>query len=439
MTARADVAAGLRDGTPQYLRVRLLHAEGVLAADRGKARVSPSASSSSRDRPSSLLVQTAKRQPSRGQPVERRIKARKRPRAVGDMGGVVRDEIGEQPVELGASGVRPSRRRARARSSPGAAADHVAGRRIGDRRQAFARNTTLRVSIRSGAVSISVPSRSKTTVRAGMIFRLSWRAGTRLDRAYQPRSNDAHVLMDIEAQKRQAAAVAVDGCGPGMRLGLGTGSTAKHFVELLAERVRAGLDVVGVPTSEATRARPQRLGVPLTTLDETPELDLTVDGADEIAPDLSLIKGGGGALLREKIVAAASARMVVIADESKWVPALGRFPLPIEVVPFGLAATRRAVEAAAAAAGCPGRATLRAARTASFRHRRRPLDPRCRSGPHRRSGGLAGRLVAIPGRGRARSLYRTGASRHTRRTRRRSRRRTALNAEQFELKRSESP
>jgi ribose 5-phosphate isomerase A len=97
----------------------------------------------------------------------------------------------------------------------------------------------------------------------------------------------------------------------------------------------------------------------LTTLDETPALDLTVDGADEIAPDLSLIKGGGGALLREKIVASASARMVVIADHTKWVATLGRFPLPIEVVPFGLAATRRAVEAAALAAGAPGPAPLR--------------------------------------------------------------------------------
>jgi ribose 5-phosphate isomerase A len=165
--------------------------------------------------------------------------------------------------------------------------------------------------------------------------------------------------MDIEAQKRQAAIMAVEWVRPGMRLGLGTGSTAKHFVELLAERVRSGLKVVGVPTSETTRADAQRLGVPLTTLDETPELDMTVDGADEIGPDLTLIKGGGGALLREKIVAFASARMVVIADESKWVATLGRFPLPIEVMPFGLAATRRAVEAAAAAAGCPGRTTLR--------------------------------------------------------------------------------
>jgi ribose 5-phosphate isomerase A len=165
--------------------------------------------------------------------------------------------------------------------------------------------------------------------------------------------------MDIDAQKRAAAARALDFVRPGMRLGLGTGSTARPFVELLAERVRAGLNVVAVPTSEETRAQAERLGLPLTTLDETPELDLTVDGADEIAPDLTLIKGGGGALLREKIVASASARMVVIADESKWVSVLGRFPLPVEVVPFGLAATRRAVEAACAAAGSPGPALLR--------------------------------------------------------------------------------
>jgi ribose 5-phosphate isomerase A len=165
--------------------------------------------------------------------------------------------------------------------------------------------------------------------------------------------------MDIEAQKRAASARALEFVRPGMRLGLGTGSTARHFVELLGERVGAGLDVVAVPTSEATRIDAERLGIRLSTLDETPELDLTVDGADEIAFDLALIKGGGGALLREKIVAQASARMVVIADESKWVPTLGRFPLPIEVVPFGLAATRRAIEAACAAAGAAGPARLR--------------------------------------------------------------------------------
>jgi ribose 5-phosphate isomerase A len=157
--------------------------------------------------------------------------------------------------------------------------------------------------------------------------------------------------MDIDAQKRAAAARAIEFVRPGMRLGLGTGSTARHFVQLLGERVRVGLEVIAVATSAATQADAERFGIPLTSLDDTPELDLTIDGADEIAPDLSLIKGGGGALLREKIVAAASARMIVIADESKWVRELGRFPLPIEVVPFGIAATRRAIEAAAASGG----------------------------------------------------------------------------------------
>ena len=149
--------------------------------------------------------------------------------------------------------------------------------------------------------------------------------------------------MTPEALKRQAAARALEYVRPGMRLGLGTGSTARHFVELLGERVRAGLDVIGVPTSEATRADAERAGVPLTTLEETPHLDLTVDGADEIGPGLALIKGGGGALLREKIVAAASDRMIVIADESKLVPVLGAFPLPIEIVRFGQGATTLAL------------------------------------------------------------------------------------------------
>jgi ribose 5-phosphate isomerase A len=166
-------------------------------------------------------------------------------------------------------------------------------------------------------------------------------------------------MVNVDAYKRQAAAAALDLVRPGMQVGLGTGSTSARFVELLGERVRAGLDIVGVATSEATRRQADRLGIPLASLDDVPILDLTVDGADEIAPDLSLIKGGGGALLYEKIVAAASSRVVIIADESKWVTLLGRFPLPIEVVAFGLAATRRAIETAAAAAGSPGPIKLR--------------------------------------------------------------------------------
>jgi ribose 5-phosphate isomerase A len=163
----------------------------------------------------------------------------------------------------------------------------------------------------------------------------------------------------MDGLKRQAAARALEFVRDGMKLGLGTGSTAKHFVELLGERVRAGLDVIGVPTSEATRADALRCGIRLTTLDDIDRLDLTVDGADEIDPALNLIKGGGGALLREKIVAAASDRMIVIADDSKWVEALGRFPLPVEVIPFGLAATQRAIAAAFAESGVSGPMAVR--------------------------------------------------------------------------------
>jgi ribose 5-phosphate isomerase A len=165
----------------------------------------------------------------------------------------------------------------------------------------------------------------------------------------------------MDQLKREAAARALEEVRDGMRLGLGTGSTAKHFVELLGMRVRDGLKVVGVPTSETTRRDAERWGVPLTTLDDIDRLDLTVDGADEIDPALNLIKGAGGALLREKIVAAASDRMIVIADDSKWVSVLGRFPLPVEVNPFGLAATRRAIAGACAECGVSGQMVLRKA------------------------------------------------------------------------------
>jgi ribose 5-phosphate isomerase A len=151
--------------------------------------------------------------------------------------------------------------------------------------------------------------------------------------------------------KIAAARAALDHVADGMLLGIGTGSTAEEFVALLAERVASGLKVTGVATSERTQALCLRLGVPMTTLDRAPELDLTVDGADEIGPGLALIKGGGGALLREKIVAAASKRMVVIADESKLVERLGAYPLPIEVNEFGLAATQLAIRRTASGLG----------------------------------------------------------------------------------------
>jgi ribose 5-phosphate isomerase A len=159
----------------------------------------------------------------------------------------------------------------------------------------------------------------------------------------------------------RAAEAAVAEVKPGMKLGLGSGRTAEHFVRLLGEKVRAGLDVIGVPTSERTAELARELGIPLATLDEVPALDLDVDGADEIDPELRLIKGGGGALLREKIVAAASNRMLVLGDPSKTVKTLGAFPLPIEVVPFGLAATRRAIDRAVGALRLSPRMELRQA------------------------------------------------------------------------------
>jgi ribose 5-phosphate isomerase A len=164
---------------------------------------------------------------------------------------------------------------------------------------------------------------------------------------------------DRDRRKREAAERALELVAPGMKLGLGSGSTARQFVELVGKRVAGGLEIRCAATSEATEAQAKALGIPLFSLDELLELDLTVDGADEIDPKLRLIKGGGGALLREKIVASASKRMVVIADSIKLVPRLGAFPLPIEVVPFGLAATRQHIERAFAQLGLAGPIRLR--------------------------------------------------------------------------------
>jgi ribose 5-phosphate isomerase A len=158
----------------------------------------------------------------------------------------------------------------------------------------------------------------------------------------------------IELLKRQAAERAAALVRSGMKLGLGTGSTAAHFVDCIGEKARDGLDVICVPTSERTRIQAEGWGLRLSTLDETPELDLTVDGADEFDSALRLVKGGGGALLREKIVAAASKRMIVITDASKEVAHLGKFKLPVEADRFGLVATRRHIEEAARACGCSG-------------------------------------------------------------------------------------
>src|SRR6185369_1716326 len=144
----------------------------------------------------------------------------------------------------------------------------------------------------------------------------------------------SRTMTDQNVLKRAVAAKALEYVQPGMKLGLGSGSTAEIFVELLAAHPSAK-SLTCVPTSEKTAALARKLGLTLAALDDAAPLDLTIDGADEADRNLDLIKGGGGMLLREKIVAAASRKMVVIADESKMVPRLGKFPLPFEIAEFG--------------------------------------------------------------------------------------------------------
>ncbi len=152
-------------------------------------------------------------------------------------------------------------------------------------------------------------------------------------------------LSPAEAAKSAAALRAAGYVKSGMKLGLGTGSTAAWLVKHLGKMVREdGLDIVGVPTSSRTAEQAREEGIRITTLDEAKWLDLTIDGADEYDADLALIKGGGGALLQEKIVATASDRMIVIADETKFVSTLGAFPLPVEVLGFGMSTTQMLLE-----------------------------------------------------------------------------------------------
>ena len=158
-------------------------------------------------------------------------------------------------------------------------------------------------------------------------------------------------MTDQNALKRAVAAKALEYVRDGMKLGLGSGSTAEIFVEMLAPKVRSGFKLLCVPTSERTATLARKLGITLSTLDDLAPLDLTIDGADEADRNLEVIKGGGGMLLREKIVAAASKKMIVIADETKLVPRLGKYPLPIEVVEFGHKVTAAHLAAAFAGLG----------------------------------------------------------------------------------------
>jgi ribose 5-phosphate isomerase A len=140
--------------------------------------------------------------------------------------------------------------------------------------------------------------------------------------------------MDKDGEKQAVARAGLNFIQDGQVVGLGSGSTSAFFIQFLGERVRAGLQIRGIPTSMRAQQLAQKCGIPLATLDEVTTIDIDVDGADEFDPQFQLIKGGGGALLREKIVASVSKQFVVLADSSKQVPFLGKFPLPIEVIPF---------------------------------------------------------------------------------------------------------
>jgi ribose 5-phosphate isomerase A len=167
--------------------------------------------------------------------------------------------------------------------------------------------------------------------------------------------------------KKEAALQALKLVKPGMKLGLGTGSTANHFIRALGEKVKQGLEVKGVPTSRATADLAKELAIPLTTLGEHPFLDLCVDGADEFDDKLRLIKGGGGALLIEKIVATSAKEVVIITDATKRVKTLGKFPLPVEVVNMGIKATAWKLERAFRMLGMSPKMTLRMRDAQPFR------------------------------------------------------------------------
>jgi ribose 5-phosphate isomerase A len=202
-------------------------------------------------------------------------------------------------------------------------------------------------------------------------------------------------MTDLDTYKQQAAEHTLEYIQSSMALGLGTGSTAKYMLQGLAARLRDGRlrDIVGVPTSEGTAALARELGVPLTTLEAHPRLDLAIDGADEIDPALNVIKGLGGALLREKIVAASADRFIIVGDETKLVARLGvRAPVPVEVIPFGLPLCERRL----AALGCVP--TLRRAADGDpFRTDEGNVILDCRFGPIDDAPALAAAVHAIPG------------------------------------------
>jgi ribose 5-phosphate isomerase A len=205
-------------------------------------------------------------------------------------------------------------------------------------------------------------------------------------------------MTDQNALKRAVASKALEFVRDGMKLGLGSGSTAEIFVELLAPKVRAGQKLLCVPTSERTATLARKLGLTLSTLDDLAPLDLTIDGADEADRNLDLIKGGGGMLLREKIVASASRKMIVIADESKLVPRLGKFPLPVEVTEFGhKTVARHLSEAFAALAYKSVSITLRQKEGAAFKTDGGNVIYDCALGAIQGAPKLAAAISVVPG------------------------------------------
>jgi ribose 5-phosphate isomerase A len=198
--------------------------------------------------------------------------------------------------------------------------------------------------------------------------------------------------MSRDAEKQDAAKASMRFVHDGNIVGLGSGSTAAYAVRFLAERVRAGLKIRGIPTSNETRDLAANLGIPLVTLDEFQSIDVTIDGADEIDPQLQIIKGGGAAFLREKIVASASRQLVIIADATKLVPVLGKVPLPVEVIPFAQALVSLEIEALGATISIRRDSAGKPWKTDEGHH---ILD--CYFGQIADAHGLARKLEEIPG------------------------------------------
>ena len=360
ITDRDGISARKRDHAGEVAGMGLCHGKGVAPGERGEIVFNSKLLDQETAQALALVGADRKPRPLRGEAVERGERAGIGPALAGDIRLIMDQELGQHPVHVASSaGVHERLLDHDLSAVANAAADGLDRNRLepATHEHIVKGVGQVRRGIDQGAVEIeddggagehgSTLSHASCDLASGGVeggFRAARGEGR-----WPRRTNSRRPLpapRSISSPKE---------CG----LGSARGSTASRFVAALGERVAAGLNVLCVPTSEATREQAAKLGIPLSTLDETPRLDLTVDGADEIDAELRMIKGGGGALLREKIVATASDRMVIVADESKLVSVLGAFPLPVEVVRFGLMATIGLIEAIAAETGCHGAITLR--------------------------------------------------------------------------------